>query len=231
MNPTQKFYDSYDKNNIVLKLTNSYYHNKNLALIRNRKNQFKEPKKSIHQWKLDPMYKFLVEKDNEELCGKIKDISNRKPKQFDNSFFNSYRRKLAICKKNRRKEIQEEIDKENEEMYKRFGIAKPFISSKQLDSDFNGEHKIIVKKLRRVDADGTVVLPKIYTNPMLNSRNVKTEESKEKGDDDNGNEDNENQGNNQGNQNENDDGEIVAYTENLQIDNKKHETKDFKKKK
>ena len=116
-------------------------------------------------------------------------------------------------------------------MYKRFGIAKPFISSKQLDSDFNGEHKIIVKKLRRVDADGTVVLPKIYTNPMLNSRNVKTEESKEKGDDDNGNEDNENQGNNQGNQNENDDGEIVAYTENLQIDNKKHETKDVKKKK
>jgi len=231
MNPTQKFYDSYDKNNIVLKLTNSYYHNKNLALIRNRKNQFKEPKKSIHQWKPDPMYKFRVEKDNEELCGKIKDISNRKPKQFDNSFFNSYRRKLAICKKNRRKEIQEEIDKENEEMYKRFGIAKPFISSKQLDSDFNGEHKIIVKKLRRVDADGTVVLPKIYTNPMLNSRNVKTEESKEKGDDDNGNEDNENQGNNQGNQNENDDGEIVAYTENLQIDNKKHETKDVKKKK
>ena len=177
------------------------------------------------------MYKFRVEKDNEELCGKIKDISNRKPKQFDNSFFNSYRRKLAICKKNRRKEIQEEIDKENEEMYKRFGIAKPFISSKQLDSDFNGEHKIIVKKLRRVDADGTVVLPKIYTNPMLNSRNVKTEESKEKGNDDNGNEDNENQGNNQGNQNENDDGEIVAYTENLQIDNKKHETKDVKKKK
>lgn len=231
MNPTQKFYDSYDKNNIVLKLTNSYYHNKNLALIRNRKNQFKEPKKSIHQWKPDPMYKFRVEKDNEELCGKIKDISNRKPKQFDNSFFNSYRRKLAICKKNRRKEIQEEIDKENEEMYKRFGIAKPFISSKQLDSDFNGEHKIIVKKLRRVDADGTVVLPKIYTNPMLNSRNVKTEESKEKENDDNGNEDNENQGNNQGNQNENDDGEIVAYTENLQIDNKKHETKDVKKKK
>ena len=231
MNPTQKFYDSYDKNNIVLKLTNSYYHNKNLALIRNRKNQFKEPKKSIHQWKPDPMYKFRVEKDNEELCGKIKDISNRKPKQFDNSFFNSYRRKLAICKKNRRKEIQEEIDKENEEMYKRFGISKPFISSKQLDSDFNGEHKIIVKKLRRVDADGTVVLPKIYTNPMLNSRNVKTEESKEKGDDDNGNEDNENQGNNQGNQNENDDGEIVAYTENLQIDNKKHETNDVKKKK
>ena len=222
MNPTQKFYDSYDKNNIVLKLTNSYYHNKNLALIRNRKNQFKEPKRSIHKWKPDPMYKFRVEKDNEELCGKIKDISNRKPKQFDNSFFNSYRRKLAICKKNRRKEIQEEIDKENEEMYKRFGIAKPFISSKQLDSDFNGEHKIIVKKLRRVDADGTVVLPKIYTNPMLNSRNVKTEESKEKGNDDNGNEDNENQGNNQGNQNENDDGEIVAYTENLQIDDKKH---------
>ena len=76
---------------------------------------------------------------------------------LDNSFFNSYRAKLAICKNNRRKEIQEEIDKENEEMFRRMGISKPFINTKQLDGDYEGEHKNIVKKLRRVDAEGTVV--------------------------------------------------------------------------
>ena len=175
MNQTQKFYDSYDKNNIVLKLTNSYYHNKNLALIRNRKNPFKEPLKSIHKRKIDPMYKFRVEKDNEELCEKIKDISNRKAKQYDNSFFNSYRTKLAICKNNRRKEIQEEIDKENDELYKRMGITKPFINTKKLDDDFSSEHQIIVKKLRKVNENGTVVLPKIYNNPMINKRVSKIE--------------------------------------------------------
>ena len=199
MNQTQKFYDSYDKNNIVLKLTNSYYHNKNLALIRNRKNPFKEPLKSIHKRKIDPMYKFRVEKDNEELCEKIKDISNRKAKQYDNSFFNSYRTKLAICKNNRRKEIQEEIDKENDELYKRMGITKPFINTKKLDDDFSSEHQIIVKKLRKVNENGTVVLPKIYNNPMINKRVSKTEENKN---------------------------DEMNYQENTQIDDDKHKSKD-----
>lgn len=198
MNQTQKFYDSYDKNNIVLKLTNSYYHNKNLALIRNRKNPFKEPLKSIHKRKIDPMYKFRVEKDNEELCEKIKDISNRKAKQYDNSFFNSYRTKLAICKNNRRKEIQEEIDKENDELYKRMGITKPFINTKKLDDDFSSEHQIIVKKLRKVNENGTVVLPKIYNNPMINKRVSKTEENKN---------------------------DEMNYQENTQIDDDKHKSK------
>ena len=179
MNPTQKFYDSYDKNNRVLKLTNSYYHNRNLELIRTRKNQFKEPKKSIHIRKEDPMVKYRIEKDNDELCGKIKEISTRKSTQFTNSDYSAFKKRLALGKVNRRKEIQEEIDKENAEMYRRMGISKPFINSKQLDGDFEGEHKNIVKKLRRVDAEGTVVLPKIYTNPMLNKRITKTENNKE----------------------------------------------------
>ena len=187
------------QNNIVLKLTNSYYHNKNLALIRNRKNPFKEPLKSIHKRKIDPMYKFRVEKDNEELCEKIKDISNRKAKQYDNSFFNSYRTKLAICKNNRRKEIQEEIDKENDELYKRMGITKPFINTKKLDDDFSSEHQIIVKKLRKVNENGTVVLPKIYNNPMINKRVSKTEENKN---------------------------DEMNYQENTQIDDDKHKSKD-----
>ena len=191
--------NSYDKNNIVLKLTNSYYHNKNLALIRNRKNPFKEPLKSIHKRKIDPMYKFRVEKDNEELCEKIKDISNRKAKQYDNSFFNSYRTKLAICKNNRRKELQEEIDKENDELYKRMGITKPFINTKKLDDDFSSEHQIIVKKLRKVNENGTVVLPKIYNNPMINKRVSKTEENKN---------------------------DEMNYQENTQIDDDKHKSKD-----
>ena len=74
MNPIQKFYDSYDKNNITLKLTNSYYHNRNLALIRSRKNIFKSPSKSIPKRREDPMLKYRIEKDNEELGGKIKRI-------------------------------------------------------------------------------------------------------------------------------------------------------------
>ena len=53
MNPTQKAYDSYDKNNMLLKTTENKYHHQNLALIRNRKNKYAAPAKSIHSSKPD----------------------------------------------------------------------------------------------------------------------------------------------------------------------------------
>jgi hypothetical protein len=53
MNPMQKAYDSYDKNNMLLKTVENKYHHQNLALIRNRKNKYREPAKSIHTRKPD----------------------------------------------------------------------------------------------------------------------------------------------------------------------------------
>ena len=53
MNPMQKAYDSYDKNNMLLKTVENKYHHQNLALIRNRKNKYNAPAKSIHTRKPD----------------------------------------------------------------------------------------------------------------------------------------------------------------------------------
>jgi hypothetical protein len=200
MNPAQKFYDSYDKNNIVLKLTNSYYHNKNLALIRNRKNMFKPPSKSIPKRIKDPMVKYRIEKDNEELGEKIKEITNRKKREFDNEFFDNFKFKLRRIKTNLKRENQKEIDKENELMYHRMEISKPFLSTKELDKDFKGTHKVYVKKLRKVNENGSVVLPKIYSNPLLYKRSVKTE-------------------------NKNDE---IEYKEKEEIDDEKHQSKETK---
>ena len=196
----QKFYDSYDKNNIVLKLTNSYYHNKNLALIRNRKNMFKPPSNSIPKRTKDPMLQYRIEKDNEELGGKIKEITNRKKREFDNDFFDNFKVKLRRIKTNLKRENQKEIDKENELMYHRMEISKPFLNTKELDKDFKGNHKIYVKKLRKVNENGSVVLPKIYSNPLLYKRNIKTE-------------------------NKNDE---IEYKEKEEIDDEKHQTKETK---
>ena len=49
-------------------------------------------------------------------------------------------------------------------------ISKPFINLKQLNGDFQ-EHKHIVKKLRKVNENGNVVLPKIYSNPLFSKKN------------------------------------------------------------
>ena len=196
----QKFYDSYDKNNIVLKLTNSYYHNKNLALIRNRKNMFKPPSNSIPKRTKDPMLQYRIEKDNEELGEKIKEITNRKKREFDNEFFDNFKFKLRRIKTNLKRENQKEIDKENELMYHRMEISKPFLSTKELDKDFKGTHKVYVKKLRKVNENGSVVLPKIYSNPLLYKRSVKTE-------------------------NKNDE---IEYKEKEEIDDEKHQSKETK---
>ena len=197
MNPIQKFYDSYDKNNITLKLTNSYYHNRNLALIRSRKNIFKSPSKSIPKRREDPMLKYRIEKDNEELGGKIKRISNRKKSEFDNEFFDNFKKKLAKVKINRKLEKQEEINRENELMFQRMKISKPFINLKQLNGDFQ-EHKHVVKKLRKVNENGNIVLPKIYSNPLFFKRNAKTES----------------------------DNNVEGYKEKEEIDDHKHQSKE-----
>ena len=49
MNPTQKAYETYDLTLVNLKRSQSFYHIKNLGIIRQRKNQFKEkPEKIEH---------------------------------------------------------------------------------------------------------------------------------------------------------------------------------------
>ena len=49
MNPRQKSYDSYDKTNKLLKLTNSYYHFRNLEFIKKRRPLYSNtPVYSIH---------------------------------------------------------------------------------------------------------------------------------------------------------------------------------------
>ena len=45
MNFRQKAYDSYDRNNYTLKITNSYYHFKNIKRIINRKPEYQLNKK------------------------------------------------------------------------------------------------------------------------------------------------------------------------------------------
>lgn len=50
MNKLQKAYDSYDKTNMHLKMVENLYHQKNLYLIKNRKNKYSPPSAGItHQ--------------------------------------------------------------------------------------------------------------------------------------------------------------------------------------
>lgn len=54
MNQVQKAYNSYEKTNIMLKITENLYHQRNLYLIKNRKSQYNSrPTQGIHSQKDD----------------------------------------------------------------------------------------------------------------------------------------------------------------------------------
>lgn len=54
MNQVQKAYNSYEKTNIMLKITENLYHQRNLYLIKNRKSQYNSrPVPGIHSQKDD----------------------------------------------------------------------------------------------------------------------------------------------------------------------------------
>ena len=89
MNQRQRSYDSYDKNNKLLKLTNSFYHFRNLEHIKKRKPQFGNnptlySKRDSH---VEPFQDYFIKKQNENIKEKIKKIKNRKVKAKLNDIF------------------------------------------------------------------------------------------------------------------------------------------------
>ena len=89
MNSRQRSYDSYDKTNKLLKLTNSFYHFRNLEHIKNRKPQYgSRPTIFLNKkFHLDPFKSFALKKENEHIQNKLNKIRNRPIKPIMNDIF------------------------------------------------------------------------------------------------------------------------------------------------
>ena len=93
MNPRQKSYDSYDKINKLLKLTNSYYHFRNMEIIKNRRPQysnaplyFKTPK-TVKKKQPTLFESYYVKKQNESIKTKLNKILLKPIKPKMNDYF------------------------------------------------------------------------------------------------------------------------------------------------
>lgn len=175
MNPRQRSYDSFNKTNQLLKLTNSYYHNKNLDQIKNRKSQYgvREPYKLLHRSKyLEPFKDLYVRKQNISMQTKINEMKWKpvRPK-MNNLIFNiqSSRQKYQLINKSA-------IENENYFYRKRIQNQKPFISTKNMDKDFKDNHVKTVQQLRQVyDVSESSTLPPIRSSNMTNRKYYQTE--------------------------------------------------------
>lgn len=177
MNSIQRAYGSYDKTNRLIKLTNSYYHNKNLDLIKHRKNQYNNynvPTTVRRKKKSEPYKDFFVIRENKIFSNKLNDIKWQPVKPKINTVFYKNESNFMKCKE-RYKYLHDTHQSEENERYKRrLHQQKAFLSTQEMDNKFNDEHMKTVQKLRRVPDDKNIVLPRIK---IRNESNVEDEEN------------------------------------------------------
>ena len=174
MNPRQRSYDSYDKTNRLIKLTNSYYHNRNLDLIRNRRSQYvnREPINIVHKSKyLTPFKDFFVITENAAFTAKLNNIKWKPVKPKINQMFLNKEERIQHFRQQYKNIYDNLRSLENEKYKQRIYDQKAFISTKNLDKDFREIHTRTVQKLRQVTDANSVVLPKIKGKNKIQTEN------------------------------------------------------------
>ena len=171
MNPRQRYYDSYDKTNKLLKLTNSFYHFRNLESIRNRKSQYNNCPTFYHPRKpVDPIKSFSIKKQNEIVQEKLNKIKRRTIKPKMNDVFLIKESKIQEFGQ-RHKNIHMKLRQiENENYIKRIKNQKAFINPKAMDKDYKEEHLKTLMKIKKIGENDNIVLPPIknsHDNPTL----------------------------------------------------------------
>ena len=172
MNPRQKSYDSYDKTNKLLKLTNSYYHFRNLELIKKRKPQYSNrptfyPNKKQH---VAPFQNYYIKRQNENIQYKLNQIRSRPIKPKINDIFLSKESKIQEFRQQHKNLFIKRREEENQNYKKRIKNQKAFIDPRAMDRDYQEEHTKTLMKLRKVGDNENVVLPPIknsHDNPTL----------------------------------------------------------------
>ena len=202
MNPRQKSYDSYDKTNKLLKLTNSYYHYRNLETIKNRRPQYSNTPLYFHKVKSQKASSkkrqgtlfdtYYVKQQNENIKKKINKILLRPIKPKINNEFFAKETKMQKVRELHKNIFDQKRNEDNQYYKKRINNQKAFINPKMMDKNYNEEHIKVLMKLKKIGENENVVLPniknsgdshngldlhKIYCSTDSNMRSKKDDES------------------------------------------------------
>ena len=163
MNPRQKCYDSYDKTNKLLKLTNSYYHFKNLEFIKNRKSHYNQkPFMNLNKKNYNvPFRSYFIQTENKNIENKLTNIRLKRPKPIINSVFLQKESKMQEFRKlYKNMDIQKRED-ENKNYKKRIKNQKAFLNPLVMDKNFKEEHSKSLLKLKKIGEHDNIILPRI----------------------------------------------------------------------
>ena len=164
MNHIQRAYESYDKSNYNLKITNSYYHFKNIQNIYHRKPQYNVIRKlNIPRIKISTSpqsnNKYLLTRENEIYKKMLNDIISTKAKPKLNVYYKTREEKLRNYRNQSRTIENKKLIRENSNFKKRLKNQKSMLRINEIDRDYKKNH---LKMLERLKKKNTIILPSIY---------------------------------------------------------------------
>jgi hypothetical protein len=162
MNYRQRAYDSYDKGNMNIKISNSYFHIQNIRNIFFRKPQFytikKEYSPKSKKIKTRPTQNYYFIRENELYKKIINGISSPKAKPKINVFHKEREKKLKEYRRQNRTLENKKLDRENSSFKKRLKNQKSLLRIKDIEKDYKKNHLKMVERLKQ---KRTILLPPI----------------------------------------------------------------------
>ena len=170
MNYKQRFYDSYDRSNYNYKVTNSYYHFKNIQNIIYRKNEYnpymnmKSPRLNLQMHPINNRYKndFLLSRQNGIYKKIIEDIRNTVVKPKLNNYYKLKEEKIREYRRASKTLENRELKRENSRYHKRLRSQKSLLRLREMDQEYKLNHQKLLDRSRKINKK-YMFLPPINT--------------------------------------------------------------------
>ena len=159
MNYKQRFYNSYDRNNYNFKVTNSYYHFKNIQNIIYRKPEYnpyinlKSPRLhiQIHPYNNNLNKDYLYARQNKIYNKIINDIRNTVVKPKLNNYYKIKEEKIRDYRRASKTLEKKELIRENSRFHKRLRSQKSMLRLREMDQEYKLNHQKLLDRSRKIN--------------------------------------------------------------------------------
>ncbi len=167
MNYKQRFYDSYDRSTYNYKVTNSYYHFKNIQNIIYRKPEYnpymnlRSRRLNLQMHPLNNNYKndYLTTRQNAIYKKIINDIRNAEVKPKLNLYHKMKEEKIKEYRRASKTLEKRELKRENSRFHKRLRSQKSLLKLREMDQEYKLNHQKLLDRSRRINQKYLILPP------------------------------------------------------------------------
>jgi hypothetical protein len=167
MNYKQRFYDSYDRSTYDYKVTNSYYHFKNIQNIIYRKPEYnpymnlRSRRLNLQMHPLNNNYKndYLTTRQNAIYKKIINDIRNAEVKPKLNLYHKMKEEKIKEYRRASKTLELKELKRENSRFHKRLRSQKSLLKLREMDQEYKLNHQKLLDRSRRINQKYLILPP------------------------------------------------------------------------